>query len=137
MKYMDLAVKIAKKAQKKGNVPVGCVIVNNNKIISYSSNKKNSSGVSVYHAEIIAIIKACKKLKRWQLDDCEMYVTLKPCAMCTAAIAESRIKKVYYILESNYIDNLESNVSNIEYVKFSDEEKYNDVISNFFKRLRK
>ena len=136
MKYMDLAIKIAKKTQKKGNVPVGCVIVRNNKIISVSSNKKNSLNVSVYHAEIIAIIKACKKLKRWQLDDCEMYVTLEPCAMCAAAIAESRIKKVYYLLESRYSNNMNKNISNIEYVKIFDKEKYYDIISEFFRELR-
>ena len=103
-KYMIEAIKQAKIAQNKGNIPVGAVIVMNNKIISKAYNKKNSKKVSIYHAEILAIIKACKKLKSWRLNECDLYMTLEPCNMCLSAIGESRIKNVYYLLKSNYKD---------------------------------
>ena len=137
MNYMNLAVKAAVKAEKTGNVPVGCVIVKDNKVVSTAYNKKNSSKISVYHAEILCIIKACEKLKKWYLDDCDMYVTLKPCAMCSAAIAESRIKKVFYLLDSDYEENLNKNYSNIEFIKVDNDCLYNKLITNFFEKLRK
>ena len=89
--YFNLAIKEAKKALKSNNVPIGCVIVYKNKIIAKAYNKKNSKKISLYHAEILAIIKACKYLNTFILDNCTMYVTLKPCEMCMNAIAESRI----------------------------------------------
>ena len=107
--FMNIAVSEARKAYFEGNVPVGAVIVKNNKVLSFSHNTKNTSNVSVYHAELLCIIDACKKLNSWYLDDCVMYVTLKPCRMCEAAIAESRIKNVIYLLDSNYSDNLNCN----------------------------
>lgn len=137
MNYMKVAIELSLKARDEGNVPVGCVIVKNNKIIAKAYNKKNSSKISVYHAEIIAIIEACRKLNNWYLEDCEMYVTLKPCDMCTAAIAESRIKKVYYLLDSDYENNLKSNISYIEFEKFDDNFDYKRIIGNFFKLIRK
>ena len=112
-KYMIEAIKQAKIAQNKGNIPVGAVIVMNNKIISKAYNKKNSKKVSIYHAEILAIIKACKKLKSWRLNECDLYVTLEPCNMCLSAIGESRIKNVYYLLKSNYKDVETANKKNI------------------------
>ena len=78
MKYMEMAVSAAIKGMEKGNVPVGCVIVKAGEVLSVSNNEKNSSNISVYHAEILGIISACKKLNQWYLDDCDMYVTLKP-----------------------------------------------------------
>ena len=105
-------------------------------MISSSHNVKNSLGVSVYHAEILCIIDACKSLGSWYLDDCIMYVTLKPCKMCEAAIAESRIKKVIYLLDSNYSDNLDVNISCISYEKIFDNDKYGDLLSDFFKNVR-
>ena len=136
MNYMKLAVEEAKKGMLEGNVPVGCVIVKNNEVVSASYNKKNSLNVSVYHAEILTIIDACKKLNTWYLDDCELYVTLKPCLMCSSAIAESRIKKVYYLLDSNYEDNLNSNIDNVNYIKSVDLYSYNSLLSNFFDSIR-
>ena len=115
MNFMDIAIKEAEKAYKKGNVPVGCVIVCDNKVISKAHNTKNTSNISINHAEILAIRKACKKLNSWYLNNCELYVTLKPCKMCESAIAESRISKVNYLLDSNYEDNINKNLSKIEY----------------------
>ncbi len=134
--FMNIAIKEAEIAYNEGNVPVGAVIVKDNEIIASSHNKKNTSNVSVYHAEILCIIEACKSLKSWHLDDCTMYVTLKPCKMCNAAIGESRIKNVFYLLNSNYSENLDKNISNVKYTKIDCDTKYFSLVSDFFKELR-
>ena len=95
-KFMRAALVQAKKAYKKGEVPVGAVIVNDNKIISRSYNQKESKLISVRHAEITAIEKACRKMGNWRLNDCDLYVTLEPCMMCMGAIIESRIRRIVY-----------------------------------------
>ena len=136
-KYMKIALEQAKMAFNEDNVPVGCVIVKNNNIVAKSHNIKNSSNVSVYHAEILCIIDACKKLKSWYLDGCVMYVTLKPCRMCESAIAESRIKDVVYLLDSNYADNLSVNISNINYKKEVGYFEYAKMMFEFFENKRK
>ena len=102
--YMNIAINEAKKAQKRGNVPIGAVIVKNNRIISKAYNTKNSKNIAIDHAEILAIKKACKKLKSWRLNDCTIYVTLEPCPMCMGAIVESRISNVVYLTSSNYYE---------------------------------
>ena len=94
-KYMKEAIKEAKKAYIKGEIPVGAVIVKNHKIIARAYNQKEDKLDTTKHAEILAIQKASKKLKAWRLADCEMYVTLEPCSMCAGALIQSRIKKVY------------------------------------------
>ena len=121
--YMNLAIKEAIKAYKKDEVPVGAIIVRNNKIIAKAHNLKEQKQCVTEHAEMIAIKKASNKLKTWHLDDCEMYVTLEPCKMCCGAIEQSRIKKVYYGAESYIYGNVESNVSR----ETLDEEKKNNV----------
>ncbi len=93
--FMKEALKEAKKAYKKLEVPVGTVIVKNGEIIARAYNQKESKKNATKHAEIIAIEKACKKIDNWRLNDCELYVTLEPCPMCAGAIMNSRIKKVY------------------------------------------
>ena len=95
MNFMDEAIKLAKKAYDKGEVPIGAIIVKNNKIISRAYNNRERTQQAINHAEIIAIKKACKKLKSWRLNDCEMYITLEPCSMCAGAILNSRIKCVH------------------------------------------
>ena len=92
---MKEALKEAKKAYNKLEIPVGAVIVKDGKIISRAHNIKEEKQDTTKHAEIIAIQKASKKLETWRLNDCEMYVTLEPCSMCAGAIIQSRIKKVY------------------------------------------
>lgn len=94
--FMTEALKEAKKAFDKNEIPVGCVIVCDNKIIARAHNLRENKKNALYHAEIIAINKACKKLKSWRLDDCDMYVTLEPCPMCAWAIIQSGIKTLYY-----------------------------------------
>ena len=94
-KFMKEALKEAKKAYKKLEIPVGAVIVKDGKIIARGHNLKETKEDTTKHAEIIAIQKASKKLSEWRLIDCEMYVTLEPCSMCAGAIIQSRIKKIY------------------------------------------
>lgn len=94
-KYMDIAIKEAKKAYKKEEVPVGAIIVKNGEIIAKAHNLKESKKDTTCHAEILAIKKASKKLNAWRLEDCEMYVTLEPCSMCAGALINARLKKIY------------------------------------------
>ena len=94
-KFMKEALKEAQKAYEKLEVPVGCIIVKDGKIIARAHNLKETKYDTTKHAEILAIQKASKKLESWRLLDCEMYVTLEPCSMCAGAIINSRIKKVY------------------------------------------
>ena len=94
-KFMKEALKQAKKAYEKGEIPVGAIIVKNNKIIAREYNEKEEKIDTTKHAEILAIQKASKKLKAWRLSDCEMYVTLEPCSMCAGALIQARLKKVY------------------------------------------
>ncbi len=93
--FMKEALKEARKAADILEVPVGCVIVKDGKIIARAYNQKETKFDTTKHAEILAIQKASKKLESWRLLDCEMYVTLEPCAMCAGAIINSRIKKLY------------------------------------------
>lgn len=93
--YMKEALVQAQKAYKKGEVPVGAVIVRNGRIIAKAYNQKEYKNDTTNHAEILAIKKASKKLKSWRLSDCEMFVTLEPCSMCAGALIQSRISKVY------------------------------------------
>ena len=93
--FMKETLKEAKKAYKKEEIPVGAVIVKDGDIISKGYNLKEYKKDSTKHAEIIAINNACKKLETWRLTDCDMYITLEPCAMCAGAIINSRIRKIY------------------------------------------
>jgi len=94
-KFMREALKEAKKAYDKEEIPVGVVIVKDGKVIARGHNLKETDKNAVHHAEIIAINKASKKLDNWRLIDCDMYVTLEPCTMCIGAIISSRIKKIF------------------------------------------
>ena len=93
-RYMKEAIKQAKKAAAAGEVPIGCVIVLDGKIIARGYNRRNTEGSTLAHAELIAIRKACKKLGDWRLEDCTMYVTLEPCPMCAGAVVQARIPRV-------------------------------------------
>lgn len=93
-RYMKEAIKQAKKAYALDEVPIGCVIVQDNKIIARGYNRRNTDKNALAHAEISAIKKASKKTGDWRLEDCTMYVTLEPCQMCAGAIVQSRMKKV-------------------------------------------
>ena len=95
-KFMAAAIEQAKKAALIDETPVGAVIVLDDKIIARGYNKRETKKNALMHAEIIAIDKACKKIGAWRLSECEMYVTLEPCPMCSGAIINSRIKKLYF-----------------------------------------
>jgi tRNA(adenine34) deaminase len=144
-KYMNEAYKEAIKASDKFEVPVGAVIVKDNKVISRAYNLRESKNTSLAHAELIAIDKACKRLKSWRLDGCEMYVTLEPCPMCAGAIIQSRISKVYIGAqdEKNGAVGSVTNMLNlntthtVEYENGILKEKCSEILSNFFKQLRK
>ena len=94
-KYMKLAIKEAEKAYREEEVPIGAVIVKEDKVIARAHNQREGKKQACAHAEILAIEKACKKLEAWRLEDCDIYVTLEPCAMCAGAILNARIKNVY------------------------------------------
>ncbi len=94
--FMEKAIKHARKAVKKGEVPVAALLVLNDKIIAKGYNRREEKNNALAHAEIIAIEKGCKKLNSWRLSDCELYVTLEPCPMCYGAIINSRIKRLVF-----------------------------------------
>lgn len=93
-KYMRQAMKLARKAAELGEVPIGCVIEYQGKIIGRGYNRRKTDKNTLAHAEIIAIRKACKNMGDWRLEDCTLYVTLEPCQMCAGAIVQARVKKV-------------------------------------------
>ncbi len=95
-KYMDEALLLAQKAGNEGEIPVGAVIVKDGEIIATGRNRRETHNNALGHAEIEAINNACKRLDRWRLDDCELYVTLEPCPMCAGAIINARLKKVVF-----------------------------------------
>jgi len=136
IKYMELALKEALKARKKDEVPVGAVIVYKNKVIAKAHNLKEKKKLCFMHAEIIAIMKASKKIKNWRLNECEMYVTLKPCDLCMATLKEARIKKVIYATES---EKSKENIT-VPIEKINDENTENEcrqILQFFFKNKRK
>ena len=145
-KFMKEALKEAKKAYDKLEVPVGAIIVKDGKIIARGHNLKETKFDTTNHAEIIAIQKASKKLKSWRLLDCEMYVTLEPCSMCAGAIINSRIKKVYIGANDektgavgsvlNLFEDYKFN-HNVEFEKGILKEDCENVLKDFFKNLRK
>lgn len=95
-KFMNAALRLARKAAAEGEVPVGCVVVRDGVIVGRGRNRRETKKDALGHAEIEAIHKACKKLGGWRLHQCDLYVTLEPCPMCTGAIINARIKTVYY-----------------------------------------
>jgi len=141
---MKEALKEAKKAYEKEEIPVGAVIVKNNKIIAKKNKLKESKNSSIFHAEILAIQKANKKLNAWRLEDCEMYITLEPCMMCMGAIVNSRIKKIYIGTLDPKTGSCES-VIDIKKYKFNHvveietgilKEECEYILKDFFKELR-
>ena len=96
IKFMKEAIKEAKKAELIDEVPIGCVVVKDGKIISRGHNIRETKQNPIGHAEIVAITKASRKLNSWRLDGCDIYITLEPCIMCSGAIIQSRIRHIYF-----------------------------------------
>ena len=145
-KFMQEAIKEAKKAYKKLEVPVGAVIVKNGEIIARPHNQKETKTDITKHAEILAIQKASKKLKSWRLIDCEMYVTLEPCTMCAGAIINSRIKKIYIGTMDEKTGAAGSKLNLFEDYTFNHnvevetnvmQDECEKILKDFFKELRK
>ena len=143
--FMKEALKEAKKAYKKLEIPVGAVIVKDGEIIARAHNQKETKLDTTKHAEMIAIQKASKKLGQWRLLDCEMYVTLEPCTMCAGAIINSRIKKIYIGTSDektgavgsvlNLFDDYTFN-HKVEYEKGILQKECEELLKKFFKELR-
>lgn len=131
--FMIEAIKQAKNAYNIDEVPVGAVIVKDNKIISKGYNKIETTNDSTNHAEIIAIKKASKKINNWRLNECELYVTLEPCDMCKGAIQNSRIKNVYYLISKENKYNIKTIFEKMCFKEYND---YLVLLKKFFKEKR-
>ncbi len=143
--YMKLALKEARKAYKHNEVPVGAIIVTNDKIIAKGNNQRENSGDVTKHAELIAIRKASKKKKDWRLNDCTMYVTLFPCPMCASAIIQSRISKL--VIGTSTMDLKNKEIVNLIFLDSIKNKKIileenvlenecSDILKSFFKMQR-
>lgn len=143
--YMKKALSLAKRAAKLGEVPIGCVIVCNDKIVGSGYNKRKTKKTTLAHAELIAIDKASKALGDWRLEGCTMYVTLEPCQMCSGAIVQSRLDRVV-IGTMNPKAGCAGSILNIlqmpafnhqvEITKGVLQEECANMLSDFFKNLR-
>lgn len=133
LKIEKLLTILNRKAIRHNEVPVSCIITKGEKIISKAYNKKITKHDPTAHAEIIAIRKAAKKLKTWNLNECKLYITLYPCKMCLNVINEARIKEIYYIL-----DNEKEINNNIKIIKINSEKNnyFQDELKRFFKNKR-
>jgi len=134
-KYMNILLRLSKKAYKKSEIPVACIILCNGKIVSKAYNKREKYNNVIGHAEIIALRKAARKKKTWKLDDCELFVTLEPCDMCKKIIEESRIKKVSFFVDKTKQKN--NKKGNVVYKKINLENDYSKLLISFFKTIRK
>lgn len=143
-KFMLAAINEAKKAAKKNEVPVGAVVVYKNKIIARAHNLKEKKQSFHAHAEILALLKAQKKLKTWRLSKCDLYVTMEPCPMCAGALLQARINKLYYGVKDNKSGAIESVIKILDY-KFNHDIDYKGgimstesekLLKDFFKTLR-
>jgi len=132
-KIIKKLIELNNKAISDDEVPVSCIIIKENKIISYAYNSKIKNKSPLDHAEVIAIKKAAKKLKTWNLNDCELYVTLYPCDMCLSIINEARIKKVNYVLNRTKKIN---NTVKIEKMETMEEPILEQQLKDFFKNKR-
>lgn len=143
--FMDQAIELAKEAAKEGEVPVGAVVVIDGRIVGRGRNRRETDKNALAHAEIEAINEACKTLGGWRLWQCDMYVTLEPCPMCTGAIINSRIKRLVYGASDSKAGSCGSvvNLFSLPYnhkpevISGLKQEECAALLFDFFKRLRK
>lgn len=144
-KYMKEALRQAKKAYALGEVPIGCIIVHEGKIIGRGYNRRNTDKTALAHAEITAIKKASRKMGDWRLEDCTLYVTLEPCQMCSGAIVQARITEVVMGSMNPKAGCCGSILNILEMPEFNHQvkvtrgilnEECSDLLTLFFKELR-
>lgn len=144
-KYMKLALNEAKKAYEKEEVPIGAIIVKDDKVIAKAHNLREIKMQACAHAEILAIEKACKKLNNWRLDGCDMYVTLEPCAMCAGAILNARIRNLYIATMEPRSGAVGSKINLLESYNYNHKTHYEtgimeneakEMMKSFFKNIR-
>ena len=135
-KYKEI-IRLAQKAFDLDCVPVGAIVVCEDKIIGRGYNKKEKTNNPLDHAEITAIKKAVTKMKTWKLDMCELYVTMEPCMMCKSVIREARIKKVYFLIENKkeQIKNKKTEITQINEQMYA--KNYLGILRGFFLEKRK
>jgi tRNA(adenine34) deaminase len=143
--FMNEAYKEALKAYEKDEVPIGAVIVKDNKIIARAHNERESKNDATLHAEISAIRKACRKLGLWRLNDCDIYVTLEPCVMCAGALIQARIRTVFIgtpdpkagavgsVIDVTGIEKFNHKVNVVYGIM---EKECSSILKNFFTELR-
>ena len=143
-KYILETIKQAEKAYQKNEVPVGSIIIKDNIIISKGYNQTEKYNNTINHSEVIVIKKAQARLNNWRLNNCVLFTSLEPCLMCSGAIINSRIKKIYYLTQSKFISQEERDALNIIYkknkveiVQLNDEKRSKKLLNNFFKEKRK
>ncbi len=145
-KFMKEALKEARKAYIKEEVPIGAVIVKDNKIIARAHNLRETKQEATAHAEILVIEKACRKLGAWRLKNCDLYVTLEPCTMCAGAIINARIKNLYIGAMDEKGGAVGSKINILKDIKLNHEvevetdilkEECSKILKDFFKELRK
>ena len=142
--FMQEAIKLAKMASEEGEVPVGAVIVKDGKIVARGKNEREKKQNALSHAEIEAINNACKVLNSWRLQDCELYVTLEPCPMCTGAIINARIKTLVFGAYDSKAGSIDSVINLCDYPYNHKPEIYGgicedeclEVLKDFFKKMR-
>ncbi|MEZ0323144.1 MAG: nucleoside deaminase [Hydrogenothermaceae bacterium] len=144
-KFFDLAYQEAVKAFEKDEVPIGAVIVKDGEIISKAHNQRITKSNALYHAEILAIEKACKRLNSYRLDGCSIYITLEPCLMCSGAIIQARISKVYFgainekegvvITKCNLFDG--NRFPYTPKYSYMPDDRFSELLKKFFKTKRK
>ncbi len=143
-KYMEEALKEAKKSFDMEEIPVGAVIVCNDEIIARAHNLKEHNKCATAHAEILAIEQACKKIGDWRLNDCTLYVTLEPCLMCCGALLQARIKKIVYAAANakfGYVESIDKLLSNSKNNHIVEIQKVDcpeclDLLQQFFQKKR-
>lgn len=142
--YMKLAIEQANIAKESGEVPVGCVIVHNNEVIAVGYNQRENEKNAISHAEVIAIDLACKKLDKWRLSDCVIYVTLEPCIMCMGAILNARIGTLVFGVNEEKTGGC-GGLVNLNEVKYPHkleviqgicEFECQELVTDFFKKIR-